>query len=172
MNRRYLIAIAAGAAFMGVLLTLLLLRDNVPSQEPSQNALDITLPDLNGEPHNLREWTGQVVLVNFWASWCAPCREELPLLIEIQNVYGPDGFTVLGIAIDETDKAGDLARTLAINYPVLVAAEDGIEHSRALGNEQGVLPFSILLDRDGRVVSRHSGVLEREELESTLAPLL
>jgi len=156
-------ALAGGVAVLGIALTP---TDNAPS------AIDTPLSDLDGNLHTLAEWHGQVVLVNFWATWCAPCREELPLLTALQRRYRDRGFTVVGIAIDRRDAVADLVRIVDMDYPLLVASEAGMNLARDLGNDKGALPFSVLLDRSGRPVMHHAGVLDEERTSAALAPLL
>lgn len=128
-------------------------------------AADFTLTDLDGKAQKLSDYRGKLVLVNFWASWCAPCIAELPLLVEAQTLYGPRGLQILGPAMDDVASAQPLAVKLGVNYPVMAdfAHVDGA--MRALGNEMGALPYSVLIDGDGRVIRSILGGLHREDLQ-------
>jgi thiol-disulfide isomerase/thioredoxin len=131
-----------------------------------------TLPDLDEQPRTLEEWKGQVVLLNFWAPWCPPCRKEVPAFIELQEKYAEKGFTIVGITIDTRDNAQTFADTTGVNYPILIAEEQGIEIAKAYGNRVGALPYSVLLDRKGRVILTHRNELSLEQAEKALLPLL
>ena len=126
------------------------------------------LPDLDGRTRSVSEWQGKIVLCNFWATWCAPCREEIPMLVDLRREYAPHGFEVLGIAVDSAAKV----REFAANYPVLVADAAGLDLIRKLGNASGGLPFTVMLDRKGAVLSRKLGLLRRSALEPGIKGLL
>jgi thiol-disulfide isomerase/thioredoxin len=113
-----------------------------------------------------------VVVVNFWASWCAPCREEIPGLVKIQQKLAANGLQVVGIAVDSVDKSRQAAAEMAISYPVLVAEVRIIDLTRRLGNRAGGLPFTLVLDREGRLVTAHLGLLTAAQLERLVIPLL
>jgi len=107
-----------------------------------------------------------VILVNFWATWCAPCREEMPLLSEVRDRYASSGLEVVGIAIDTASKVREFLRSTPVSYPVLLADADGLDLMRALGNTAGGLPFTLLIDRKGEVTWYKLGLLKKEELEA------
>jgi peroxiredoxin len=140
--------------------------------KPALERSDFTLPDLEGQSRRLEEWDGQVVLLNFWAPWCPPCRKEVPDFIALQERYGSRGFSVVGITIDTRDNAQTFADTMGINYPVLIAEEQGIEIAKRYGNRVGALPYSVLLDRQGRIVLTHRNELKLEQAQKALLPLL
>jgi thiol-disulfide isomerase/thioredoxin len=114
----------------------------------------LALPDLEGQERSLADWKDRVILLNFWATWCAPCRYEIPDLIEFQARHGPEGLQVVGIGLDEERKLANFARTLRINYPVLVADPQR----------------DLQLLRDW--VYRRAGTFGEEELETYVLPLL
>lgn len=124
---------------------------------------DVTLPGLDGRPHRLSDWKGHALLVNFWASWCEPCRREIPLLESLRGErHSKDGLEILGIALDFQDAAEKYVRNARIDYPVLVGEQGGYEAVAAFGMEP-VLPFSVFADRTGRVVALKVGELHRDE---------
>jgi thiol-disulfide isomerase/thioredoxin len=130
------------------------------------------LTDLKGEVRTLDTWSGRVLVVNFWATWCAPCREEIPGFVRMQERYRARGLQFVGIAIDQPDKVAEFAREFSINYPLLVGGLDTMALMREAGNRAGVLPFTLVLDRRGTVASRHPGGLKEATLEAVIRPLL
>lgn len=155
---------AAAAGFMvGPLL----------QSEPEQGDIlrAATLVDLGGKPRALAEWGGRVLVWNFWATWCAPCREEIPLLIATRRKYGPRGVEIVGIAVDNAAKVREFSLSFSISYPILLAEADGIELMRKLGNSSGGLPYTVIADRQGKLVYRRLGALKQADLDSVLGPL-
>lgn len=130
------------------------------------------LADLKGGIQPLSRWRGQVVVVNFWASWCAPCREEIPGFVRLQERYGARGLTFIGIAIDQPDKVAEFAREFRMNYPLLIGNMASLELLRQVGNKAGVLPYTLIIDREGNLVAREPGGLKEARLEGILKPLL
>ncbi len=129
----------------------------------------IPLTRLDGETQLLGDWRGQILIVNFWATWCLPCRREIPTLIEIQRAYAERGVRVIGIAFDGAEPVRRFAREYAIDYPLFLAGNGISMYNAALGNRSGALPFTALLDRDGRVSERHLGEVSKAQLEDWLA---
>lgn len=123
---------------------------------------DLALPGLDGRSHRLADWKGHPLLVNFWASWCEPCRREIPLLRSLRRERSPDGLEILGIAIDFRDAAEKYARDARIDYPVLLGEQGGYEAAAAFGMDP-VLPFSVFADRTGRIVTLKVGELHPDE---------
>jgi thiol-disulfide isomerase/thioredoxin len=160
--------VAAGAALIGAVTGALVLQTRSGVAE----LLTASYPDLSGQVRRLTEWRGKALVVNFWASWCAPCREEIPLLNAAQQQYAAAGLQVVGIGIDIAANIREFARTVQINYPVLIADAAGIDLMRELGNRSGGLPFTVLLDRQGRLAGRKLGAYSGAELQSALAALL
>ncbi len=142
------------------------------AQQDTTAAANFTLPDLEGGNHSLSQWKGQVVLLNFWAPWCPPCRKEVPAFIALQEKYADQGFTVVGITVDTRKNAQTFADTTGINYPVLVAEEQGIEIAKQYGNKVGALPYTALIDRQGNIVFTQRNELTRKEAEKALAGVL
>jgi thiol-disulfide isomerase/thioredoxin len=134
--------------------------------------LDTAIADLAGNKTPLSTWKGKVLVINFWATWCAPCRKEIPEFIRMQERLAPQGLQFVGIAIDEADKVSAFVREIGVNYPVLVGEVDAVELSRVLGNELGALPFTVVVDRQGRIVRTELGATTEAGLESVVQPLL
>ncbi len=127
---------------------------------------------LDDKPQALEQWRGKVLVLNFWATWCAPCREEIPGFIKFQDQYGARGVQFVGLAIDQKERVGPYARDIGINYPVLVGGLESMDFARQVGNWRGVLPFTLVIDRSGRIATAEIGVLRPDKLESLLKPLL
>jgi thiol-disulfide isomerase/thioredoxin len=163
--------VAAAALAVGVYLQLHGRSDAVDSAAVS--ALTQTkFQDLSGESGSLEQWRGRVLVVNFWASWCAPCREEIPGLVNIHREYAAKGLQIVGIAVDSADKARESASALGVNYPVLVAGIESIDLTRRLGNRASALPFTLVFDRSGKVIATHLGILSEAALTRIISPLL
>lgn len=128
--------------------------------------------DLAGGTRSLAEWRGQILVLNFWATWCAPCREEIPMLMAARDKYSRLGVEIVGIAIDIAAKVNEYVSTVKITYPVLLADAGGLELMRKLGNQASGLPYTVLLDRTGAPAARKLGALREEELDSMLSRLL
>jgi peroxiredoxin len=136
-----------------------------------RDRIDFTMADIDGKPRHLSEWDGKVLLVNFWATWCPPCREEIPGFIKLQSQYGAKGLQIIGVAVDDRDAVRKFVHEHGMNYPVLVGDEDGTL-SREYGNDIGALPYTILIDRHGRIIATHRGLFALNEAETAIRPLL
>jgi thiol-disulfide isomerase/thioredoxin len=125
-----------------------------------------TLDDLSDKPVALAQYKGRPLIVNFWARWCGPCRDEIPDLIKAR-AKRKDRVEVLGIAIeDNTEAVRDFAKAYEIDYPVLMAKSKGIDLMRALGNTRAGLPFTLVIDRRGKLVSSKLGPLNSADIEA------
>jgi thiol-disulfide isomerase/thioredoxin len=128
--------------------------------------------DPAGKPQTLSPWRGKVLVVNFWATWCKPCRKEIPELIKIQHKYASNGVQFVGIALDDVAKVRDYAKEMHIDYVLLIGGIETLGMSRDLGNGAEVLPFTVVLDRAGKVAYAHAGALTEASLTAKLIPLL
>ena len=165
-----LVLLGVGAATLGI--TVWHAREAPHQQTTGVQTPQIALPDLEGQIWRSDSAQGKVVLINFWASWCAPCVKEVPALVEAQRQWGDHGLQVVGIALDEGEPVRAFARRMAINYPVLIAGMDGFDLSQSFGNEILSIPFSVVLDRAGQIRHRHLGILTPEQLRDWIPPLL
>jgi len=134
--------------------------------------LGLVLPDADGRQQAMAQWRGKVLVVNFWATWCAPCREEMPQFVRMQSRDAGKGVQFVGIAVDDAAKVRDFAREIGLNYPSLIGGFGAIELSKSLGNQLSALPFTVVLDRDGRVALSHLGPLKSADLDHLLGRLL
>ena len=112
------------------------------------------------------------IIIDVWATWCAPCREEIPGFIQFQERFRADGVQFVGVAIDQKERVAPYAKEMGINYPLVVGGLETMEFARQLGNQRSVLPFTLVIDRSGKVTSAQVGMLRPEKLESLLKPLL
>ena len=130
------------------------------------------LPGLNGDMHAISHWDGDILAINFWATWCKPCKEEIPEFVELQNKYRDRGVTFIGVAIDQTQPVSDFVERYGMNYPVLIGEQAAVDAARAYGNQIGALPYTAFVDRSGRIVHVHRGRLPKTEAEAILQDLL
>lgn len=145
------------------------MEDAPPAPRPVPTEIpDLTLPDPAGARHSLREYLGHPLIINFWATWCEPCRREMPLLGALRRQYRGDGLEIVGVAVDFAAGVRRFLRTTAVPYPVLIAEQDGLAAIGQFGMEP-VLPFSVFADRQGRIVAVKAGELHAEEARDILA---
>jgi thiol-disulfide isomerase/thioredoxin len=174
------VALAVGGALAGLLVGNGLRAP--PAAGPQSAHLvgsrrtPVDLPDVDGHAQSLIQWDGKLVLLNFWASWCAPCIEEMPLLDRTQARLGPRGLQVIGVAADAAAPTRDFLRQHPVGYPILVddpeKARNGRDVSVIYGNDRSVLPYSVLIGRDGHILAQRFGNFSEESLQRWLAPHL
>ena len=161
--------IGIGAAVLGFSAARFL---KIPPVAAPTATTDFALRDLAGKTHGLADWRGKVVLLNFWATWCPPCRREIPLFIDLQRRYEKQGLQIVGISVDNPEAVARYWQEMHINYPLLIADETTYELMAAYGNRQGGLPYSVLITADGKIAGVKIGSYHREELETALKPHL
>ncbi len=173
-------AVVVGAAVAGAVGYLLYERQaqraeppaappaEAPSLKLASTIPDFQLADRDGKMRSLKDWSGKSLIVNFWATWCAPCRREIPLLETLQAQYGPDGFQVIGIAADYRDKVLAYAEQIGISYPLLIGEQEALDAATAFGVDAVGFPFTIFSERQGRVLAAHMGELTRQEADVIL----
>ncbi len=140
---------------------------NITPQAISQ-LLDQQLPDADGKPHTLSQWSGKTLVVNFWATWCPPCREEMPLLDQAQTQWAGKGVQVIGIGIDEADAIRKFRETNKLTFPLLVAGPEQISLTQQLGNTAQGLPFTVVIDSNGKLRNVKLGAFRNDQLEKLL----
>jgi len=142
--------------------------DGVVRQLPA-----FSFPDLDGVPHHSDEWKGKVLVVNFWATWCPPCRQEIPHFIEAQKRYGDKGLQFVGISIERPDVVWAFAQKQRFNYPLLIGDDETATRlALTIGNRNDVLPFTAIFDRDGNTAYVRAGIMTAQQLETELARVL
>jgi thiol-disulfide isomerase/thioredoxin len=155
------VAVAAGAAglWMGIW------RRGSHDEGATPSALWTTdFAGLDGKPLRLAAFKGRPLLLNFWASWCAPCVKEMPLLDRFHQQQGPAGWQVVGLALDREAAVREFLRATPVRFPIALAGLDGSDLMASLGNRQGGLPFTLVIDAQGRVRDRRLGETHEEDL--------
>lgn len=142
-----------------------------PDSATAEMAPAFVLADVDGKQRDSSEWDGRVRLVNFWATWCPPCRREIPLLIDLQNEYGGK-IQVLGIAIDDLDAVQEYAADTGFNYPILVGQQNAIDLANTYLSDFIGLPFTAFVDSTGRIVRVHVGELHRDQAATFISEIL
>lgn len=133
----------------------------------------ISLPDREGSRRRLDEWTGKLLVVNFWASWCGPCRDEMPLFENLHQQMAEQKLAVIGIASESAEDALGFLAQNPVSYPILInAPDDPRDVSRHLGNTHSVLPYTVLIDRNGVLAATHIGSFSEQSLRDWIAPFL
>lgn len=130
------------------------------------------LPDENGISQSLSQYKGKIIVLNFWATWCPPCREEMPELSQLHQQYQSKNVVVLGIAVDEVSLVKAFTQATPVSYPLVADENVGMGLAITLGNDKGVLPYTVIIDANGRVNQTFFGRITKPLLERALAPLL
>ena len=179
MRRLLVTLVSITALLSGFYLSARYYAEPIPgSQPPSSGSLvgdqrpDFTLGSNRGGLVSSSDFAGKTILLNFWATWCEPCRKEMPMLMDLQRQYGPTGLQVVGIALDNQDSVKSFVSTYGISYPILVGESDVFETSAAYGNSEGVLPYSVLIDNQGIIRWKYAGIIKDDKIKGLLTDLL
>ena len=170
------------SAFVALIAGALFYAARLPMQEPvaATSAIeqppapaadirpDFALPDVSGKSRDFSEWSGKNRILNFWATWCAPCRREIPLLKAFQDEQQGNGFQVIGIAVDFPDAVAEYAKAAEFNYPVLVGEQDAMAVAESSGVEFIGLPFTMFVASDGELLSVYLGELHQSHLDEVV----
>jgi thiol-disulfide isomerase/thioredoxin len=172
MDKRlfYALPLALAALTAGIWLAQTRYAPQAPTTSTA-TLWQLSFPDAQGRPQPLSQWRGQILVLNFWASWCAPCREEMPDFAALRAQYRPRGVEFVGLAIDNSANVAQFLQRQPVNYPILVGEGAASNLARQLGNPSGALPYTIVLDRDGNIVMKHLGRLPRATLETALGKI-
>ena len=145
--------------------------DATPVVEPAQTLPEFSLANLSGEQQSIRSWPDQALVINFWATWCAPCLREIPILKDFHETQQSNAITVVGIAVDRPEPVAAFAEDMTFNYPVLVGQAEGMEAAASFGVDFFALPFTVFTDHDANILGVHTGELHAEDLENLAAVL-
>ena len=175
MARLGVVLIALAALMAGFFLSARYYAEPLPASRLSPDGIlvgsqrpDFRLGSSSGEVVTPADFSGKVLLINFWATWCVPCRHEMPMLMDLQKEFGPEGLRVIGIALDDVQSTRDFVNAYGITYPILVGATDVIEVSTAYGNVENVLPYSVLVDKKGVIRWQYVGEIQQEGIVKLL----
>jgi peroxiredoxin len=173
IGRRNLVLLAAGLCAAG--LGLAVNRWRTEPRAAGAGAVEAffaaSFADPDGRTQPLAQWRGQPLVVNFWATWCPPCVEEMPDLQRARDAYRERGVEIIGIGIDNAAKIAEFRDRHALTLPLLVAGSGGSDLNRALGNSGGALPYTVLIGADGQISQRHLGQIRTEQLRRWLDAL-
>lgn len=167
-----LVFVVLAAAWAGFELNRSSRMQYPESERAIAQLLAMPFTTVEGQTKKLADWQGKILVVNFWATWCPPCREEMPEFSRAQDQYGPNGVQFVGIAIDEAAKVVEFSKKEPVTYPLLIAPPEMPGLTAKLGNQQQVLPFTVVVNRDGKLISSHLGRLTEDNLAKELVPLL
>ncbi|MFZ6815289.1 TlpA family protein disulfide reductase [Undibacterium sp. Rencai35W] len=174
MNKRFFFAavlVAIASITFGVVAANKQLAPSAPKNASVAQLLALSLPDSKGQIQKLAQWQGKFLLVNFWATWCGPCVQEMPELSALQKDLASANVQLLGLGIDSPTNIADFAKKYQITYPLFAAGMEGTELSRQLGNQAGGLPFTVLIAPDGSVAKQYLGRLKMDELRADISKL-
>ncbi|NWG39595.1 MAG: TlpA family protein disulfide reductase [Hydrogenophilaceae bacterium] len=174
MNSQAPIIAVAGLFALGLGLGTfhLLNQKTEPGKTAAGALLTIPLMDLHNQPKTLGNYQGKVLVVNFWATWCPPCREEIPHFVEAQEELKAKGVQFAGIALDKPDSVNEFMNYYRINYPIFVADENVGQIMQDIGNRTRSLPYTLIYDKQGQLREKVMGGIDKTRLQHLLAPLI
>ena len=155
--------------FIGLIIISLVLF--LQFQEPEDQTIvmsEFSLENINGEMISIEEYKGKKTLINFWATWCRPCRKEMPMLNGVYLSENPSEFSVVGIAIDKPEKVVQFVAELGIDFPIMIGQSDAYDIMKELGNEALTLPYTILIDNSGEVIWSKNTELKHSDMDEVL----
>ena len=133
---------------------------------------EFILPDVSGKQRNISEWQGKIRIINFWATWCPPCLKEIPEFVDLQDRHSVNGVQFIGVAVDSQESVAEFLTTHKVNYPILIGDIEGIALAQKLGNNVGVVPFTLVVNQQGQIIYQHSGEISKEKIMEIVAPLI
>ncbi len=172
---RWFVLALAGALALGVgayFAQRHLSREAAGVGKSAAGLLGLSLPDVHGTQQSLDQWRGKVLVVNFWATWCVPCREEMPEFVRIQREFGDKGVQFVGVAVDQQEKVALFANEIDLNYPALIGGYGAMEISKTFGNRLMALPFTVVVGRDGTIAFTQLGPVKKEQLQDLVTKML
>ena len=179
MRKLFTTLVAMAALLAGLYLSARHFSEPVAVPQPASGSAlvgsfrpDFQLGNSAGVFVTPADFAGKTVLINFWATWCVPCRNEMPMLMDLQRQFGSSGLQVVGIALDDAETVKGFIQTYGITYPILIGEADVFDTSLAYGNGEGVLPYSVLVDKAGIVRWQYAGIIQHDKISSLLSELL
>ena len=167
-TKRVIISIVLIASAVAFLLS----RFSAPVASSSTQALfAASFPDAQNKPQSLAQWRGKVMVLNFWASWCPPCREEMPALSALQLKYASKNVQFVGISAEDVAKVIHFSGEVKVGYPLLAGDIDAMALAQAMGDDKSILPYTVVIDRSGKVVKTYFGIVDESDLNNVLASL-
>ncbi|MCX7096963.1 MAG: TlpA disulfide reductase family protein [Methylococcales bacterium] len=160
-----LMAIGAGVMFRGH-------TPSVSGQTNPDTLPDFSLPDSKEALHPISEWRGKLLVINFWATWCGPCRKEIPEFIALQQQYAAKGLQFVGIAIDDAEPVEKFVAAMKINYPILISGLNGMALAQQLGNTVDAVPYTVIVNPQGQIIHRQAGEFSKDKIMAVIGPLL
>ena len=152
------------------ILTLIFLLFNHFNARADDVLPVFSFPGTDEKMHSISEWQGKTLVINFWATWCQPCLKEIPEFTQLQTQFTKKNVQFIGIAIDELPAVIHYENSVKINYPVLVSSEwDGFNLAQQLGNTANTVPYTVVVNPEGRIIYRHAGAVKKEDLIAELA---
>ena len=143
-------------------------RKQAPALSVGDRRPDFSLPDVDGVEQSVAQWDGQLLLINFWATWCPPCLAEIPVFVRLQAEFAAHGVQFLGVALDNADNVRAFQTEHAMNYPSLHGQRDAISLSKRYGNSIGALPYTVVVARDGSVITMHHGEIAEADVRQLI----
>ena len=179
-NKKIVMATAVIIFLVGAVLgdyVVKMFRQPPEPSEQTQSLIGTRVPQfsllgLDGVKESGEQWLGKIQVINFWATWCPPCKREIPALIELQNDYRNHNLQVIGIALDEVEAVREFVKEMGINYPILVGQNDAADVSEQLGNDLGILPYTLITDQAGNITFIKYGEVDRETVENEIKKLI
>jgi thiol-disulfide isomerase/thioredoxin len=166
-------AVWTGIAALLALTAGIIARNGwLPFQAKPEPLPLFSLPDSDGHQHSIREWQGKILVINFWATWCPPCKKEIPDFIDLQKRYGDKGLQFIGIAIEDKAPVDEFLTFTKINYPILIGNAEGIALAHQLGNIVDGVPYTLIVNAEGDIVERHFGEFSKQQVLDSVLPLL
>jgi peroxiredoxin len=172
MSKNQIVTLFKSPIFCMVLMLSLSFCAQNGGGESTQALFAATFPDANGQQKALKPYQGKIVVLNFWATWCEPCREEMPELSILHDAYKDKNVVVLGVAVDDVGNINEFLKSNKISYPLFAADDAGMNLAAGLGNSKSVLPFTVIIKADGSIAKSYFGRVTKPLLEQTLLPLI
>ena len=177
-TKRWTLALTIALAAVAIVFAVFTLWNATKTGGPDidratlERLASLSFQDVKNQPANIKSFQGKVVVLNFWATWCPPCRQEMPAFSKVSENLRAKGVVVLGIGIDSPSAIKEFALQFPVSYPLLIGGSEGMQMMRELGNPNAALPFTFVIRRDGLAAFSHLGMLTEETLTQRLLPLV